>query len=121
MEETVFDLEQNSAVTLTPSYPPPGCGSKRCRWHMHIALPFVLPSNKCISEESSRSGFRMKMELHNHYDRLTRFRLEGSGTPSVFRAQKLDPKAKEPPCPAGLRQSRDFLQSVAVFEEPIEY
>jgi hypothetical protein len=88
-----------------------------------IALPFVLPSKQCHSEEFERTGFRFRAGFHNHFDRITRFYGDTSkpSAPIVSLAAKIPNGQSDEPAPEGWRQSREFLQSVATFEELAEY
>ncbi len=111
-------VAKNSYVTVAPQQSPPACGSSQFRWWFHIALPFTLPSRRCVQQTVELEGTSYNFSIHNHLDRFVQFPDAQPTWPSVHLISRSDqlPQAKP-----GWRHVRETLQSVACFEEVTDY
>ncbi len=90
----MFNLEESAAITISPNFPPPSCGSTRFRWRMHVALPFVLPTHACLTDHFDRDGYRFTGAFHSHFDREIVIRKDVPGAvPFVRLVQRKQPGA----------------------------
>ena len=96
----------------------PTCGGKRIRWVMHFALPFPFPSRKCVEERIEIDSRSFEFSIHNHLDRV--YITRSSGVPLVVLVDK-SRKTEAPSSKHSVTQTREHLQSVAVYREMEEY
>lgn len=117
----MFNFKPQSRITLCPNVPEPKCGSNQFRWHMHVALPFPIPSKSSLTSEFVQDGMHFRISLSSGIDRVTRIPSKSQAPPQTI----LLPGEKKLPEESQNNDDyvikRESLQGVAYCEETTEY
>lgn len=114
----MFLFERNALVTISPQIDKTPEGVTQFRWGTHVSLPYPFPSQKCVKREVEIADRKFQFSIHNHLDRIFAAPKAAPGMPRVY----LHDRNKQLAAPTDDHAvSREYLQSVAIFEETTDY